>query len=73
MHSLILDYTTRRSEVVKQNYKNILKEIETHISEMLTNGNTVPSNTEDSWYKDLSELKPQDFSINFLRSKMINR
>lgn len=58
-------------EVVKQNCKNILKEIEIYISEMLLNGNSVPSNTEDTWYKNLSEIDPEncELSLSFLQSK----
>ena len=56
-------------DLVKQNANHTLSKIEDTIIELLNCVNSTPSNTEEGWYKRLSTLRDENYSIEFTQSK----
>ena len=56
-------------DLVKQNANHTLSKIEDTIIELLNCVNSTPSNTEEDWYKRLSTLRDENYSIEFTQSK----
>lgn len=55
-------------ELVKQNSKHLLVNIEKCLSEMIDCVNIVPTNTSEDWYKELQVLKTDNCSLSFTQS-----
>jgi hypothetical protein len=56
-------------ELVKQNSIHTLSEIEKTMKDFITCPDIVPTNTEDSWYKDIITLGIEECKIAFKQSK----
>lgn len=55
-------------EVVKQNAKHVLTEIERCISDIIGCRNVVPTNTTEQWYKELKTLGTDNCMLSFSQS-----
>ena len=55
-------------DLVKQNSIHTLSEIEKTISDLINCPDIVPTNTDDSWYKELSTLGTENIKISFKQS-----
>lgn len=56
-------------ELVKQNSIHTLSEIEKAMQDFIACLDTVPTNTDESWYKELVTLGTEECKINFKQSK----
>ena len=56
-------------DLIKQNSLHTMTRIEETIHELINCSDIVPSNTEDEWYKTLSNINNTNFAISFKQSK----
>lgn len=56
-------------ELIKQNSIHTLTEIEKTIKDFISCPDNVPTNTEDNWYKELSNLSSTNCQLSFQQSK----
>lgn len=55
--------------VVKLNARQMLEEVERTLIEVISCADTVPTNTEDPWYKDLRTLTSDNLTVGFSQSR----
>jgi len=55
-------------ELVKQNAKHVLADVEKCISDMIECGNVVPTNTTEKWYQELGTLGSDNCTLSFNQS-----
>jgi hypothetical protein len=55
-------------ELIKQNARHVLSNIETCLVDMMSCANTVPTNTPDDWYKELRALGTDHCMLSFNQS-----
>jgi len=56
-------------DVIRQNSKQVLSGVEVYLSQVLSQGDVVPTNTSDEWYKLLGALGNEFCEFKFTQSK----
>lgn len=55
-------------DVIRQNAKHVLIQVEKCLFEMLICNNIIPTNTEEGWYKELKTLGTDNLTLSFTQS-----